>query len=87
MSETWEWRLHNEAYEGWWPEGAHAFLSPEDVVAAVSREYPDVYHRFAASEDMLQFLKDLNNNGFDIDTKKGARIRELIARAEGKNNE
>lgn len=37
----------------------------------------------ATAPDMLQFLKDLNNTGWDIDAKKGARIRELIARAEG----
>ena len=85
MRKPWDWEHYSSAYEGWWEEGAYVLYDGiGDSVAAVSRDHPDVHHRFAASEDMLKLLKDLNSNGFDFTTKKIAHVRELIARAEGK---
>lgn len=57
----------------------------ESSESSNSHRTPKMNRLRASHDDMLQFLKDLNNNGFDIDTKKGARIRELIKRAEGTN--
>jgi len=37
----------------------------------------------ALYDEMLAILKGMDSSGYDIDTKKVARIRDLIKRAEG----